>query len=148
MFKINRNSWHYNLQYKFFNSGPGETLCSYFWKTIFATISIGFLFFTLTPLILLIASIAVFTIAIPFFVQEFDSNIISIMVIGTFIWIITITETFKELNRKYKWTSNLFNKQKTKKKKHQQSSMIVEYLKAKKDKVCPLIEFVDKQEKT
>lgn len=139
--KVSRNSWHYRIlmdewQMKARN---GASLCSYFWMvvfSIFAWCMIGVLGTAVFCVFLLVSYLTgyvwYFMIAGWFGVENFHVDAIEMsFIVNAFVvlaWIYSMSVRFnnKKGNSKVKqiFYDNLF----------------AEYIKAKKQKVCPLIE--------
>jgi len=132
--KIKRSSWHYRYLSNFGvveNSWQAENLCKYFWKTVF--------FCTVIPTIAVL--LAIFA-SIPFWIYlvllDADwwvlsalAGIADIIVLG-FLW-----QQYRDYLRK---VGKLAPK-KSKPYVPKEPSLFVQWLKAKKQKICPIIEF-------
>ena len=127
--KINKNSWHYKMNYEFSERLP-KTLCSYFWTTVIRTLLLlVFSAAILTTLIILISPLALlFDIKHP--MQEVSFSIYGLMfALFLCLFIGAKVENYKRnkyLIRPYK-----------------KPNILWDYLKAKKEKVCPFLEFED-----
>ena len=161
--EIKRSSWHYNLN-TFFCSRVEKynTLCSYFWRT-FASVMVA-----VTIIILLIAISTIYGIILTDFYIDSHPNIMlaeqtlfvrriwqfPIGVIGiiiTFFSIkytgILITGLWTKITGTIKFISLMMKKlSKTPIKTiSKEPSLIIEMIKAKKKKYCPVIEFKGKR---
>jgi hypothetical protein len=156
--KISKNSWHYKLN-KLAQTGAcydliyGMSLCQYFWYTVSAILKIlgvicggvfllglmlGFLYlFVITP----INSLSYLLIGV-----GFDANIEQGLVFLTmelaFVSFAGLLAALRgEMAVFPKWLK--FKTIKPKQKKESKPNLIVEYIKAKKAKVCPLVKLED-----
>ncbi len=114
--KVKRNTWHYKF-YRFISDGrPGRTtnLCAYFWKIVFGL--------SIATVLGAIALALIGLVGYAFY--EFTAIAFTVLlgaVVGFgFIFLCT------RLNNAYQ---------------DSQPGLVRLYLKAKKDKVCPLVEF-------
>lgn len=134
------NIWHYKLN-KFWIENERvvqsrNTLCSYFWMTVKSCLKVLLLSF----LFLLFVSVVV----LPYFVYFVESLpmfdptvilglIVNVLVYGTVAWILIILQ-YSDYKEKYGWGKN---------KTFKEPNILVEYVKSKKRKICPIIEFED-----
>lgn len=155
--KISTNTWHYKMNeyvYDMLNKNISNSLCGYFWQTVFAPI-IVFIFTVLGLLAIIILSWGAFYLVGALFSQ-------------LLVWINVLPESFTLLKNVFNWRfipmSILFDVlvvgvfyskhkyssykerkiEEAKEKGIQIDSkplLVVEYIKAKKRKICPLIEF-------
>jgi len=127
--KINTNSWHYKIVSRFTPSEEiPKTLCSYFWILFFGIIvliaGLG------AALIILFASLS--PILVPL-INHFYPGTINDgpeKVITGLYAIVLVALLVRYIYNKTSFTTN---------------NVLFQYLKAKKDKVCPLIEYVEKK---
>ena len=139
--KISTQSWHYKMVNKIFNY-PSKSLCIYFWQIPYSAIVCavcGIVMLTVivgmvgTVLVLLAQPVALNIWHVPV------EDTLALGLLSTVVW----GAVFKGLNEHFSaasWNKVLF-KVKTKPRKEKKPSLLLAYLKAKKDKVCPLIEF-------
>lgn len=117
--KIHKNSWHWRYLLKLELIEPwsqGESICSYFWKLVFGVLVIP-----------LFALLVVFMLSIPLWwwlIPNFDGLFIVIIVGGTEI-------------------AGLLMLLYTAEREKLEGSIAVQWAKAKKDKVCPILEVVE-----
>ncbi|UPW35833.1 hypothetical protein QE320_gp031 [Pseudomonas phage EM] len=137
--KINRKSWHFKLHtmvdspiYNQMAYGSGTvTLCSYFWQTVLAIL----LFASFTGG----ASIVATSVAYALIIGPATGYILggSLAVIG-FIWI-AIAAVFYGITVFYR-LGKLLNKTSSSK-----DSILMAYIRAKKEKFCPIVELEDQR---
>lgn len=148
--KINTNSWHYKLVTLGGKERAPYTLCPYFWKGVWNLSIILFGIFiagliswamgeslslliftklglTLSPIIAVISSIILGLLLIVFVMSSL------IAIAYGFYKLISL---FQE-KRKKKWVNDLEAG------KNPESNVIIAYIKARKRKVCPILEFTD-----
>lgn len=125
--KINKNSWHYKFLNKHMNVYPiKNNLCGYFWQvvghlalSVFVLTSCLFIVLTmLSPLLL-------------FFKFKINEFLVAGIIIDILIILILLPALLRKIFKKPIGSNNL----------------ILEYIKAKKSKLCPIIEFVDEERK-
>jgi hypothetical protein len=121
--KIRRESWHYGLIVRFFNWYAPDNLCAYFWKLVSAII-------VLIGIPLLIFAILGIVIYAWVSSPQWASNTILLVFIvsGAVVPAITIHYLRKLTGGPVAEIPK--------------DSLVVEYIKTKKRKVCPLIEYV------
>ncbi len=119
--KINKNAWHYKLQ-RFWRFSPVNNLCSYFWSTV-----LGVLLFPIVPFLFVTS---LFFILLPF-IWFFFSDIewLGVAITVGFFEIMALLFSWVDYRRE----KNI----------HDKLSVTREYIKAKKQKICPLIEYVE-----
>ena len=118
MLIVNRESWHFKLVSGFFDriDWSSSNLCKYFWQVVWSII-----------MILLVIGVVASVIVV--FIINWT---ITLTVIGcsTFIWLpIVAIVYFRKLGIN------------TEIKNPKQLNLLSEYLKAKKEKICPVIKF-------
>lgn len=152
---INENSWHYKI-YAAFNStwNRPKTLCAYFWKTFIPVLAVSIIGFT----ILAAATIIGQEILTKFFVFSslwtlVPASIgvgiltISVMVLIAVVAVIGPSWLLDKYNdRKYYKEVELIAQNQERIKNglepiERKKSLIGEYLKARKEKVCPTLEY-------
>ena len=117
--KINRKSWHYRWNKGFYSYFHPDNLCEYFWKTVFSLA---------LPMAIISIMILLFVLLVNSAITDPWGALIGISAVGSLIFpIIAIV-----LLRYY------FPSTKTK-----QERLVGEYLKAKKNRICPMIEYYD-----
>lgn len=157
--KIDKNSWHFklldyfdcNITYKL-SRGYNVTLCQYFWNVVGALIrgfALGFAFlfiglFSCAAIWAVILMPINYLFISYFGVEVFEDNgyfglgmlVVFWMVIPTIVGCGDYVDGRMKLFPKWMKLSSVNTKPRAEKK----PSLIVEYLKAKKSKICPLIE--------
>lgn len=125
--KISKNSWHFKM-HKIFNAGMEpkyKSLCTYFWGTVFTAL----LFYVLLPLL----GLGVLVLSTFPFVYFFTGDLSALapaIIIGGFEIFALVTFWLDYRSKHYT-------------RKIKEPTLVGEYIKAKKRKICPLIEFVD-----
>lgn len=125
--KIKKSSWHYRLHKKMTGGFAPEyrSICSYFWGTVFMSC----IAFVVIPMIAAFAALLALTPFIYFFTG--DPGIIPLAIIfGSLEIILLLLFGYR------RWSNNRAPKIK-------EPSLVVEFIKAKKSKICPLIEYVE-----
>ncbi|WPH64703.1 hypothetical protein [Vibrio phage vB_VpaP_SJSY21] len=134
--KISKNSWHYKLNSKVhgkYTIGHINNLCEYVRRLFTSLLLLLFIFVALVVLIFIavVPIIGVFS--------ELSGPMLSTQIIGTGCYIIMGIAGIVI------GAANLFDKiscsMKSKKGKKKEPNIFVEYIKAKKSKFCPTIEF-------
>jgi hypothetical protein len=120
--KIRKSAAHYKMTAYIFDY-PSHSLCLYFWQSVWSVLVI-FLFF---PLVLLI----VFLFALTPFISVFLEPLRSAGFAAAIIEVVMLVGFWLEYRKQ------------TYPKKHQEPTVIGEYIRAKKEKICPILEFVD-----
>jgi hypothetical protein len=160
--KISKDSWHVKMHEKFGNTYPSEisgmSLCKYFWLTVWCFIKT--LFLILGSIVVLVLLFIV-TVVIPItflitgitdnFLQEFNYELaFAITMVEAIVVLMVGWEVYKQgamklypsyLNFIFKRFSS--KTKEVRKTKYKEPSLVVEWIKAKKSKVCPMIEVVD-----
>ena len=119
--KVSRKSWHYKLSH-FLNEGTGEwgdNLCKYFWRIVGKIIVAIFITFGLTATV----------------ITYFTSPMVipaTIAIISSILAVLLPVFVISKLRKKYGKPVGIISE-----------NIFFEYVKAKKLKVCPLIEYVD-----
>lgn len=148
--KVNKNSWHYRLLtgdifgiqgVNYWN--VSSSLCLYFWQVVFVLLWKGVALFFLIPFVInallimpLVSTLGVITTGV--MLQE-DTGLIILVI--ELIVIIGFVITWAELSL------YTFLKDKTDLAEvvEKEPNLFVEYIKAKKNKLCPIIEFVEEK---
>ncbi|ATN93066.1 hypothetical protein CPT_Melville_092 [Salmonella phage Melville] len=149
---INTSSWHCRIYDFFFSSFTRpNSLCVYFWKIVFSLIMSASVIFS----ILFACSLIGVDLAIYLLSSIGISNSVGSVILGTIIGIIVISTIFGVLVGInllcYKVQSKIYAtrlKNRIKKieagEKTESKSIVIQYIKARKEKICPLIDFVEK----
>lgn len=141
--KINRNSWHYKRADSFTYT-PSKTLCLYFWEVVWGIV----FWWVITPVFAVVVAVMVFgglpgaagSVFLDLFgyVKTDSKWVDAIWAIGTgYLFFLTL---FALIGGFY-YYRKVRSRQKLKFKKDE--NLFVSYLKAKKQKVCPIIEFTN-----
>ena len=134
---IKTSSWHYRFVNYMFTNVP-HSLCPYFWKVVW-----GLMIVTGISLLFLAASFSTGMIILEFFAVNIGLvATIAAPFVGIFAIVITIVvmvfiaiswESMKTKLRNKKWSKSHENK----------PSLVGSYIKARKEKICPTLNFVD-----
>lgn len=154
---INRNSWHFKC-IAWFETYPSHSLCIYFWQVIWSLLKglgIGVIIGMVLSCMLFTATFFVSWLFDGLFYLTTDTKQFGgILGIGTLLWIFLIfigslviySEYLEEYcSKNYsEYVSKYFTpKKKCTKPNLTKLNLTKEYLKAKKEKICPLITFED-----
>ena len=118
--KINRNSWHYKVSNLFTEwESSSDTLCWYFWRLVFTLLGIS--------TIICIIALLIYSY---FTSPQWQANSIAVLSISLSIVLpILAIRKLRQINGKpYKLSGE---------------DVVVEFIKAKKNKICPLITYTD-----
>ena len=142
--KIKQSSWHYRLL-EAFSRYPSRSLCGYFWQVV----STLLLYVPVTILFIgALVGILGFMFLMPIFSFFGIFDISSGGYIGLLLWAFVL---FAYLEEKYSVITNLHEKWEDrsirKEYKEKDPNIFFEWLKAKKSKVCPMLEFVREDQK-
>lgn len=155
--KISKNSWHY----KMLNQGafglfekryPSQSLCLYFWQVVYQIGALflwlpfmGFLFvsvFAVGPLLLvatwfLAGELLTSHQAVMQILPEMLAPMVAAGMLGLVLYVFVIVAFFCA------GLSVLPKKIRTNQAVDSKPSLVIEYVKAKKQKICPILEFTD-----
>ncbi len=135
--KISKETWHYKLNASM--SSHNETmnkrsLCTYFWFTVLSCMKVA--------LIILLVFTSIIMLASPYFalfIDSFETNLpipLIGLVFNYFVFGMICYELIKmqysQYKEKYGWGEGA---------NHQKQNIALDYVKAKKQKICPTIEF-------
>lgn len=141
--KINRNSWHYKRADSF-TYIPSKSLCLYFWQVVWGIV----FWWVITPVLAVVVAVLVFG-CLPLAVGTFLLDLIDYIKTGS-KWLDAIRATglgylffltFFALLAGFAYYRKVRSRQKLKFKKEE--NLFVSYIKAKKQKICPIIEFTN-----
>ncbi len=140
--KISKDSWHYRLFCRA-NVMPSSSLCIYFWQAVFLLtqnilLAIAGLFIVsigLSPLALL------FDVDVP--ANVVSTSILFWIAILICVAVVVVPETVRKSLMLIGRAKNKVRVYAMPDEKPKEPSLVTEWLKAKKDKVCPVIEFKD-----
>ncbi|ADQ53197.1 conserved hypothetical protein [Aeromonas phage 65] len=137
---IKTSSWHYRFINSFFDTVP-RSLCPYFWKVVW-----GLMLVTGMVLLLLGASFSIGVSILEFFAVNIGLvAMISAPFVGVFaiaiaiIVLVFIAISWGEVKIKLRSISKKSSRSNEKK----TPSLVVSYIKARKEKICPTLKFVD-----
>lgn len=135
--KISTKSWHFRLNQLVNENKAGEilmfgtTLCPYFWLTVRSLLSIGMYLALLVALfIILIAA----PVAFYWYPSALGGAGLIIWGVAAVMYLLTVfpKQVAEWLNKKYPGETTIEKK----------PNILVEYIKAKKAKFCPIVEVV------
>ena len=147
--KIKQNSLNYRLYEKFYSYDRPRNICEYFWKNVFMyAVSLVALLASLFIISLLIIDVNTIYNILTFrecSVEDLKVFVVIQTLIFAFYYLISLTLLFSKdlLNYSFRHNNKMYMKYKYDSKIKQQKCLFIEYLKALKRKVCPLIELVD-----
>ena len=141
--KINKSAWHYELitEGLFWLDGqlPSRSLCVYFWQVVWMLLKgVGVAMLVASPLVALAWSVAGYSpeallMLVPYVVWAYiGATCLAMAVIFVFAGtVVLICEGVKLMVKKIG----------IKKSSSSPTSLVYNYIKAKKDKICPIIDF-------
>lgn len=148
---ISKNSWHYKLLQKKSHGVIPTSLCSYFWNVVW-TIVKNYIY----PFgILILFSVVVGTgalITVGIYEKPEITSVVFIILsfatgLGTLIFTFAIAFLLASLKNLYDDLTFKRENNKSQEKVDKQSGLLVSYLKAKKQKICPIITFTEENKK-
>lgn len=139
MITFSKQSWHYRLYFKVYGKYPPTSICPYFWKLIWAIIFHCFLmwaaiaFFVTGMFVASLGILSMPAIGTSIFIGDGSAN--TLWGLPLYHWKVIIFDVLC-------WSSllgfiYLISLCKIKK----ESSLVIEWVKAKKQRICPLIKF-------
>ena len=146
--KVNKNSWHYRLLtgdifgIQGVNSwNVSSSLCLYFWQVVFKLLWKGVALFFLTPFVInsllilpLVSTLGLITTGV---IVQGDTGltvlVMELIVIIVFVIVLAGLSLYTFLKDKTDLADVV----------EKDPNLFVEYIKAKKNKLCPIIEFVE-----
>ena len=146
--KVNKNSWHYRLLtgdifgIQGVNSwNVSSSLCLYFWQVVFMLLWKGVALFFLTPFVInsllilpLVSTLGLITTGV---IVQGDTGltvlVMELIVIIVFVLVLAGLSLYTFLKDKTDLADVV----------EKDPNLFVEYIKAKKNKLCPIIEFVE-----
>jgi len=121
--KIDKNSWHYRWSNFFTNQNEYNTnLCSYFWKLMFS------IFFPMACVFIILGAVIVLTILL-FIEPGFINMVVSACCVTGCVFLPPLAIHWYRI-----WTNHTEYR-------ISGEMVVVDFIKAKKRKICPLIEF-------
>lgn len=136
--KVSRDSWHYKLVSALVNDWPKRDLCGYMRQVCLALFVSAL---TLIPCVLIVVSLIA-----PIWLVETGASEVSqgcglLIAMGVILWGAMLCVGVTQL---LKWClDKLSGHLRSKPKEVKRPSIATEWLKAKKQKICPIIEFED-----
>lgn len=135
--KINKKSWHYRFL-RAVDANIPTSLCPYFWKTVWVTMLTSAI---ITPFVVVMYAMGdklLVSLGITFVSKI--TWIIASTLVGT-VAIAGIVATIFGAVFGFFWAKENF------KPPYKEEPMIISFIKAKKSKICPTLEFVDENDK-
>ncbi len=148
--KVNKNSWHYRLLtgeifgiqgVNYWN--VSSSLCLYFWQVVFVLLLKGVALFFLIPFVInallimpLVSTLGVITTGV---MLQRDTGLTILVIELIVIICCVITWAGSSLYTSLKDKTDLAEGV------EKEPNLFVEYIKAKKNKLCPIIEFVEEK---
>lgn len=136
--KINKKSWHYQLQRNFGIRLEycKISLCGYFWSTVFCLLICALLMVMIVPAIMVLSILpsSFFIVKEPSLINV--SGFLHIYILS-FLWYM------------YRFESEYYQVHREKKRSikkncpKKEPGLLISYIRARKEKICPLIEFED-----
>lgn len=127
--QIKTTAWHHRILVATFTT-PSNSLCIYFWQVV-GTLGM-FLFMGLLIAILVFTALApILTIFFPILYTT------GFFAVGMMMWLAIFVCWYTEYRKTCKRRAELRGEPET------DPNIVVEYVRAAKDKVCPILEFVD-----
>lgn len=129
--KISEQSWHYRLL-NFCNYTPQRSLCLYFWQVVWSVLTTTVAVCIMT----ILAALFLYMMAMP--VLAFLGVVTPGGYICVILWVVVLAGIFEDqIKNKYRdWQFR-----EKKERKESEPNILSEWIKAKKNKVCPTIEF-------
>lgn len=142
---INKSSWHYRLLNALFNKIP-TSLCPYFWKTVWALVMVSGL---TTLFISAIASVGLATLkafgitsGLVLVTSPLIGAVLIAIMVAIMVGVAILYDHVKSSVRQKKWQRDAKKREEIANREYKES-LIVSFLKAKKEKICPSLKFVD-----
>lgn len=158
MLNIKKSSWHYRMVdavwADFFNKNISNSLCGYFWQVVFAPIV------TIGMIAVILAVIGVLGAGVFYVVGAVIGNILAqfgllpssfLLEKGVFKWehvyasivVDLLIAAFFYSKYKYRLYKERKRAERSQSNEPEKVNLVVEFVKAKKRKVCPVLNFVD-----
>lgn len=143
--KVNVNSWHFRTVCRM-NFTPSRSLCVYFWQVVWSTFML-YLVFPAILLVILICGVAFMPIPVGDFLLWIFGADVNIEGLNSYLLRLGIGYIGIILVVGF-WILCAYLKEKRSEKvaSEKQDSILTSYIKAKKSKICPIIEFTDGDE--
>lgn len=131
--KVNRRSWHYRaVDFVFSWGGPSRNLCLYFWQVVWACVWAC----VCAPLLAIFFAVWAST---PFWWWAMP-EILPMAFTGAFFEIFILCILWREYRSDLRWKGKLPTKRR-KGRETKYPSLFAEWVRAKKQKICPILEF-------
>lgn len=141
--EVSRKSWHYRMNawcWSHFGKSPAPSLCGYFWQTVFAPVVVVAFYAAILTVILVICS------WLFYFSGAFLCNFLH--------WINVLPDSFDIVPGEFNWRHLIVSlimsallighfALQNRQNKNSKPNFVFEYIKAKKNKICPIIEYKD-----
>lgn len=144
--KVNMNSWHFRLVEGFLDGDASRSLCVYFWQVAFRVIFLVVLGAALWSVFGLVAIAAAtgngwISVTSPLWIKGCVAAFGAFVVLAMFaLCIVVITLVMFGISKSILVVGDLFSRWGDSKE-EQEPGVFVSYVKAKKEKICPIIEF-------
>ena len=143
--QLSKNSWHYKLLRKSGLYIENISLCMYFWKVLTATIVMSLII--VIAVLILICLIAVL-------ISPFIAVPTGFLILGSTFWLLILLIVWLRTKEHIEnldywdrprpwWAKPIYDSKKTPIKPPKYISLTSAYIKAKKEKICPFIEWVE-----
>jgi len=136
--KLSMDSWHYRLCRQVFTY-PSRNLCIYFWQVPISAITMCACFFVAVGMLLMGAGTLLLPV-LPYLIPTPYGLTIAMGVLSLVVWAMAF-DTINKVYRHKSWNVTLFKIQSRRVPKPKKQILLLSYIKAKKAKVCPIIEF-------
>jgi hypothetical protein len=132
---VSKNSWHYKFLCGLRDTPPKSDFCGYFWQLIF--------WIALSTLIGLGGLVLLVALLFPFWqwFVDIDGDVVEVLVIVNFLFyggILACILANWTVDGNYYFSTRTSNTPR-------KPSLMTSYWRAKKDKYCPIVQFVDKE---
>ena len=144
---INKKSWHYQFVDSVFKN-VSRSLCVYFWQVVWSIIVNTTAAILSIGVFLCMSGMGLFLLSAPFFSTDPLTSILSFVLWAYLLFnmqgLLTDMLTRSNPDSVFLKEIKLFNKPEKSLTKDKEPNIIIEYVKAKKEKICPNLNFVDK----
>lgn len=145
--KVNMNSWHYRLIENFLDGSPSNSLCVYFWQVVLRLVVGGAMGLAMWGFFGGLASAFIVKFGwidpatTPVWIKLLAAGLGAFLVLAVFLVVLLIIGfTIYGVVAAFKTLRTMFE-QWDEKRPEKDDNLIVAFVKAKKRKVCPMIEF-------
>lgn len=129
--KVSKNSWHYRYMVDLLSFDQPKTLCGYWWKLVWALISAPSVALVFIAVALFGLYVGLFFLTLPVSQFFIDGVTNGIRLLSLVLWTFVFLAIIKHYNL-FWYRAEV---------KERKPNIAVEYIKAKKRKICPLIEY-------